>query len=111
MADTLLQMHQRAATSGCQNFSAQTKIYLTRENQQNTLERLKDALDFHVSPLVNEADLRCAMKQADVTRNGSEKIFGLLVDAVYPVEGQCLEYPPILPIGLVSNFSRLSLGL
>ena len=106
MADTLLQMHQRAATSGYQNFSAQSKIY-----QQNTLERLKDALDFHVSPLVNEADLRCAMKQADVTRNGSEKIFGLLVDAVYPVEGQCLEYPPILPIGLVSNFSRLSLGL
>jgi hypothetical protein len=51
------------------------------------------------------------MKQADVTRNGSEKRLGLLVDAVYPVEGHCLEYPPILPIGLESNFSRLSLGL
>lgn len=100
MSDTLLQMHQRAATSGYQNFSAQIKIYLTREGQQNTLERLKDALDFQVSPLVNEADLRCAMKQADVTRNSSAKRFGLLVDAVYPVEGQCLEYPPILPIGL-----------
>ena len=104
-ANTLLQMHLRAKESGYLKFSEQIKIYLTREGQQNTLERLLKALDFQVSPIANEADIRCAMKQADITRNSSAKRFGLLVDAVYPVEGQCVEHPPVLPIGLTTDQS------
>jgi hypothetical protein len=113
-ADTLLQMHLRADESGYRNIFEHIKIYLTRKGQQNTLERLVRALDFQVSLIANEADLRCAMKQAEVTRNSSAKRFGLLVDAVYPFEAQCTEHSPLIPIGLPAltrelNVSRLSL--
>jgi hypothetical protein len=82
-ADTLSQLHTRAEKSGCANFSASIKVYLTLEGHQDTLRRLNEALDYIVTPLLNETDLRSALVDAEVLRNSSARRFSLFIDAAF----------------------------
>lgn len=84
-AGTLSQLHTRAAKSGCSSFSESIKVYLTLEGQQDTLRRLNEALDYIVSPLLNETDLRSALVDAEIARQSSARRFSLFIDAAYNI--------------------------
>ena len=108
-ADTLSQLHVRAATSGCFEFSESIKIYLTLEGQQDTLRRLNEALNYLVSPLLTESSLRSALVEAESFRTSSARRFSLFIDSAYGSENESEEatYPAIVCNDVGVKFFRV----